>query len=173
MPGTIGIELSWPPEVDHDQARSVRLTIIANDLVVLPPTETRGSARISFATGDVFPDTGTARLVSNSFEVLEASPAQQSLTTTRTTWEWNVSSNKPGMQWVNVSVDFGYPEAELQVARQQPPNRWSYEFVIKVHSKPFIEFGTLSIAALVSPLLAGLISLPSVYSMIRERFAQQ
>jgi hypothetical protein len=169
----LGIELSWPPEVDRDQARTIRLTIVADGLVAFTTTEFAGGARISLAIGQVYPDTASAQLVSNSFQILDVSPSQQPVTAARTTWEWNVSSSKPGKQWVNVSVDFAYPEQALLTAAERPPSRWSYEFAIDVRDKPFIELGTISIAALASPLLAGLLSLPSIFSLIREHLAKQ
>jgi hypothetical protein len=123
------------------------------------------------AFGKEYKTSAIAHLESTSFDIVFASPEEQSLDQPRVDWKWNIKPIDPGQQ----SLD-GYIEIECKTVNRAGTSEkcqiWSYHLEIEV-VQPIVSSGQVSTLSLVSSFVGSGLSVPWLYEIYNKRKMQR
>lgn len=177
------VEVEWPARMEVNRSDTIRITMVrtAEDtytatveveehaaVVETPiPVGTPG-APVGEAFGPQYRAFATASLTGTTFDISPATAIQrQPLDRDRITWEWNITTDKPGSQVLNAEIIVDWEPIGEEGETIEPQQVWSTRLEIPVN-KPFIATGQLSILSLAGSFLGSGLSIPWMYDRFKE-----
>lgn len=179
---TAMVEAEWPKKMEIDRSDSIRVSLVRTTGQVFVPTiEIAGhtviaASPIPFGTpkvplerafGPGYKASAIANLAGTAFKITSVTTEYQSLEQPRITWEWNIMPEKPGPQTINANIQIQWePIGGDGETIQRPIWRSRLDILVE---KPLIATDQLSVTSLLSGFVGSALSIPWLYSRIKER----
>jgi hypothetical protein len=183
-PNTL-VEAEWPARIKARQSGTIRVSIIKTNegytpIVEIPSNTAVASTPIPVGTpeadlprkfGEGYEAYAVAHIAGASFDISLASPESQSLDQSRIDWIWNITSDSPGLQGLDLSVEIEWKpvgNTGESIRRQI----WRSHIVIDIF-QPIVTSGQVSAFSLFSAFLGSGLSIPWIYEIVSKRRSQQ
>lgn len=180
------IESEWPTRVEVSQSATIRISLITEDSGYTPEVEIQGNRALIYtpvpagtpgttlesAFGEEYVADAVAHLAGSSFDTEFASLSErQSLDQSRIDWIWNIRSDDPGLQSLDVSIEIVW-EHVGQIEEPRSRQIWRAHYPIEIF-QPVISRGQINIFSLFSGFLGSGLSIPWLYEMLGKRKSQR
>ena len=175
---TMIIQADWPKQMEVDSSDSIRISLVRMQAINFIPTIQKDAEvytttlvfgtpgiPIESAFGTEYSASALAKLIGVSFEIA-ASKEEWGLDQPEISWNWNLVSNKPGVQRVNVTIEGNWKSKTNKSSIQRL--MWDRDLEIEV-IEPWIKKGQLTVASLIAAFLGSALSIPWLYEKIQAR----
>jgi hypothetical protein len=178
------VEAEWPARLEARHSGTIRVSLIGtfedylrveiygNTAVASTPIPVgTPDADLRLAFGREYEAYAVAHIAGARFDISLASPESQSLDQPRVDWIWNIASDDPGLQGIDVSIEIewrGVHNLEESLRRQI----WRSHLEIEVFQQ-VVSTGQVSAFSLLSAFLGSGLSIPWIYETLKKRRSEQ
>jgi len=173
-------EAEWPARMEIGISNTVRVSLIKAGNEYLPTVEIAGHTAVvstpmlvgtpgqelPSAFGTEYKAYATASLVGVTFVKDPASFSPQPLDQPRIDWIWSISSDKPGLQRLSVSVQIEWRRTDNSADTRSGQVWRPPDIEIEVF-QPIISTGQISLLSLISGFIGSGLSFPWLYGIFR------
>jgi len=179
------VEVEWPPRLKVGQSGTIRISLVKVGGGYIPTVEIQGNTAVAstpipvgtpgeeprYAFGKKYEAYAIAHIAGAPFDISLASPEAQALDQPRLDWVWNLTSDHPGLQGIDVSVEIEWRPVD---PADKPLNRqiWRSHLEVEVFQS-ILSTGQVSAFSLLSAFLGSGLSIPWLYERLSKRKSQR